>query len=103
MRLRFSRSLVLSGLVSLALVDPSFVDRTVASEPVDFGPLEARYLREVRPLLAARCNDCHATSDPQGELDLDRLDPLGPASLAAVGRDGGRSPDASCRCVAAER
>ncbi|HRF01269.1 MAG TPA: DUF1592 domain-containing protein [Pirellulaceae bacterium] len=76
MRLRFSRSLVLSGLVSLALVDPSFVDRTVASEPVDFGPLEARYLREVRPLLAARCNDCHATSDPQGELDLERFDSI---------------------------
>ncbi len=76
MRLRFSRSLVLSGLAVLALTDGSVVDRSVASEPVDFGPLEARYLREIRPLLTARCNDCHATSDPQGELDLERFDSI---------------------------
>jgi uncharacterized membrane protein len=63
-----------------------FVWPVVAAEP-DFD-------REVAPILAGRCLECHSGAEPQGKLDLSR------AARALAGGESGRAiarglPDAS--------
>ena len=44
-----------------------------------FGPVEAGYARDARPLLRRFCLGCHSTATPAGLLDLERLATLGAA------------------------
>jgi hypothetical protein len=42
-------------------------------------PGDRVYVERVRPLLEARCVSCHSGDEPEGELDLERLEPAIPA------------------------
>ncbi len=73
-------------------------------------PAEDRaYEERVRPVLAARCFGCHAEDDPEGELDLARLEPDFPAETRAWGavrkrvRGGEMPPKGEAPLAAAER
>lgn len=44
---------------------------------------DAVFEQRIRPLLDARCFECHAGDDPEGELDLGRLEPDFPAEKRA--------------------
>jgi len=54
----------LTAELSLAAGDDSKKLPPAASRPVDF-------VRDIQPLLAARCNDCHGADEEQGQLRLD--------------------------------
>ena len=84
------------GLGTAAMREPA-VART--PEPVrDLAASPARsvsYARDVKPLLVARCVECHAGSEPKGQLDLTDI-----SSMTRGGRKGGSgivpgNPDAS--------
>src|SRR4051812_43021044 len=69
-------------LLTAVLVVPATVG---AAEPID-------YLRQVKPILAARCYACHASLQQKGELRLDTLKALrtggnnGPAVIPGNGK-----------------
>ena len=53
-----------------------------AAEPEAFGPLEAEFNRDVRPLVSAHCLKCHSTEEQEGTLDLEQFAKL--ADVRAV-------------------
>jgi len=59
---------VVAWLLALAICQVS-----AAAEPASFEALDKEYVDATRPLMARFCLDCHATADPQGELDLERF------------------------------
>ena len=72
------------------------VSRATAAPP-DFD-------REVAPLLAARCLDCHSGPKPKGKLDLSRRDNLDAAESTTSGpvaQQRGRMAAARAQCFAA--
>ena len=59
-------------IVCLALTAAN-VARAADSDTPDFAPLAKEYDTQTHPLLKQFCTDCHATADPEGELDLERF------------------------------
>src|SRR4029450_8491091 len=68
-----------SPLVALAIA-AVLGTRVVAAEPPDFD-------REVAPILASRCLECHSGTEPKGKLDLSQ------AKLALAGGESGPTID----------
>lgn len=69
---------LLSGLVRLLCtiaVLASYEGYARAADPdtPDFKAVEQQYVEWIRPLLRHYCWECHASADPQGELDLERF------------------------------
>lgn len=62
------------GSVLLALGSPLIGGAVAAGDEASpFAELGAEYERDVRPLIASYCLDCHSTAESQGDLDLERF------------------------------
>ena len=75
-------------LLSVLTCRVTVAQSTTSDDP--FVSLAQRYEASVRQVMERYCTDCHATDDPQGELDLERF-----ATLAEVRR----SPQSWLRVV----
>jgi hypothetical protein len=76
------RRIILLALIGCGALSAAAAHKSLAAEPID-------YLRDVKPILVARCYACHGPLKQKGELRLDRAKSLskggesGPAVVAS--------------------